>query len=125
SAIVVKGSAAVPTQPDGTVPDPLGDTNSGGIILDPGANTDGQQQDTGAVPAASAPTGVKASATSVGIQLNWNANSISEQVESYHVYYSEDGQSSFQRIGTVNETSFEYISPITAGYFRVTAVNTK
>lgn len=125
SGIVTKGNDAAPVLPDGSQPDPLSEGNNGGIIGEPDSNSGDPQQDVGDVPAASTPTGVKAAATSVGIQLTWSANPISEQVEAYHVYYSEDGQSRFQRIGTVNQTSFEYISPITAGYFRVTAVNAK
>ncbi|GGG27049.1 transglycosylase domain-containing protein [Paenibacillus abyssi] len=70
-----------------------------------------------------APTGTGAVKTDNGIRVTWAQNPSSDQVTQYNVFYSEDGQSRFTKIGSTSRNSFDYPSTLTSGWFRVTAVN--
>lgn len=70
----------------------------------------------------SAPRGVTVERTDFGIIVDWDANPVNEMVETYRIYFSEDGIR-YRRIDEVNRTRFEFISPLASGYIRVTAVN--
>jgi penicillin-binding protein len=80
---------------------------------------------TGQKPVAppSAPAGIKGEVTDIGIKLTWDTNTAAENVTSYNVYYSTDQSGKFTKLGSTAEARFEYLSTITSGYFRVTAVN--
>ncbi|XEC96947.1 transglycosylase domain-containing protein [Paenibacillus tarimensis] len=71
------------------------------------------------------PTELKVETTAIGIRLTWVDNPLSDQVSQYNVYYSEKGKNRFIKIGTTTEARFEYVSPLTSGWFRVSAVNEK
>ncbi|MFC4809992.1 transglycosylase domain-containing protein [Paenibacillus sp. GCM10023250] len=71
----------------------------------------------------SAPIHIAVDGTAIGIKLTWSDNATSEQVTGYNVYYSTTSSGTFKKIGSTNEARFEYVSPLTSGYFRVTAVN--
>ncbi|CAM4254354.1 transglycosylase domain-containing protein [Paenibacillus tarimensis] len=98
-------------------------SNSGNNNSSNNSNTGANNQSEQALPAPSAPSGLTIEATSSGIRLSWTPNPVSDQVTSYHIYYSEKGQSRFTRIGTVSEARFEYSSGAEGGRYRVTAVN--
>jgi Membrane carboxypeptidase (penicillin-binding protein) len=109
SAIVAYGGGPDVQQPHGPLhpPDELPD---GGAAQEP----------PGAEP--SAPGGLTIERTEVGFSVRWNANPLSERVETYRIYFSEDG-SLYRRIGEVNANRFEFVSPLANGYIRITAVN--
>ncbi|MBM7563548.1 transglycosylase domain-containing protein [Paenibacillus sacheonensis] len=73
--------------------------------------------------APSAPMNVTVSTTDIGIKLTWPDNASSEQVTTYNVYYSTSSNGRYNKIGSTGEARFEYVSPLTSGYFQVTAVN--
>jgi len=74
-----------------------------------------------AVPAA--PVGLKASKGDLSVVLSWSANSVSEQVTQYHVYYSSNNDGKYTKIGSTAETSFEYVGQLISGSFFVIAEN--
>jgi len=111
SAIVTYGSGPAVQQPSPyDTQDPQAGLPDGGTGQEP----------QGAEP--SVPGGLTIERTEVGFSVKWNANPEAERVETYRIYFSEDG-SLYRRIGEVNANRFEYVSPVAAGYIRVTAVN--
>jgi penicillin-binding protein len=70
----------------------------------------------------SAPGGLTVERTEIGFSVKWNPNPEAERVEKYRIYFSEDG-SLYRRIGEVNTSRFEYVSPLASGFIRITAVN--
>ncbi|SFS61098.1 transglycosylase domain-containing protein [Paenibacillus sp. BC26] len=123
SGIVASGSGSNPLPPtpdftdDGDVQGTGDDT--GGILLpDPGSTT-GES----GLAAPSVPMNVKLESTDIGIKLTWSDNATSEQVMQYNVYYSTTENGRYRKIGSTDESRFEYVSPMSAGYFQVSAVN--
>jgi penicillin-binding protein len=74
------------------------------------------------LPEPSAPGGLAIERTDIGYSVSWSPNPEAERVDTYRVYFSEDG-SLFRRIGEVNTHRFEFVSPLAQGYIRITAVN--
>jgi penicillin-binding protein 1B len=70
-----------------------------------------------------APSGLKAQGTDVGVTLSWNANATSEGVAQYLVWYSPSEQGKYNLLGMTESNSFEYVAPMSAGWYRITAVN--
>ncbi|UVI27866.1 transglycosylase domain-containing protein [Paenibacillus spongiae] len=116
SAIVSSSGRMVSPDPSGPDATP-GNSGDNGAATPPGDN--------GAVSATApvAPVGVTAERTDIGIRVSWTANAASELVTGYQVYYSEGSKGKFKLLGTTQEARFDYVSPITSGFFRVTAVN--
>ncbi|GGD65281.1 transglycosylase domain-containing protein [Paenibacillus nasutitermitis] len=104
---------------DGTMPGTEG--GSGGDS--PPLNNGNSGTDQSAASPPSAPAGVQGEATGIGIKLNWDDNNSDEKITSYNVYYSASQSGKFTKIGSTGEARFEYISNISSGYFRITAVN--
>lgn len=101
-----------------------GDGNSGTDPVIPDQTNGGTQGGTDAgVAVPSAPMNVTIESTDIGIKLTWTDNATSEQVTGYNVYYNANSTGPFKKIGTTNEARFEYVSPLTSGYFKVTAIN--
>ncbi|RAP78091.1 transglycosylase domain-containing protein [Paenibacillus montanisoli] len=118
SAVVSSGFGSNPFPPAQDFPNTgemQGTGNNNGIILpDPGNN--------GPV-APSTPANVKLETTDIGIKLTWTTSAASEQVTRYNVYYSKNKNGRYRIIGSTVEARFEYVSPLSAGYFQVSAVN--
>jgi penicillin-binding protein len=70
----------------------------------------------------STPGGLSAQSTEIGVTLNWNANPAGEGVTQYQVWYSSENDK-YKLLGTTESTSFEYIAPMAAGWYRITAIN--
>lgn len=91
-----------------------------------GSTEAGERPDNGGSPAhaktPAAPTGLKVEATELGFKISWNANGSGDKVTKYNVYYSENG-SKYTKIGSTGQTRFEYVSPASSGYFRISASN--
>jgi penicillin-binding protein len=93
------------------------------VSPDPGNGT-GNGNGTDIVAAApSAPTNLQAAKTELSVRLTWAANSVSDQVTQYHVYYSSNNDGKYSKIGSTSETSFEYVAPLITGSFYVTSEN--
>lgn len=132
TAVDVAGRESAPSAAaaygTGPVTDPAGGWDTGteqpgtdpGAI--PGSDTPTEPDTDGGLAVPTAPQSLSIERTDLGIAMSWSPNSISELVERYNVYYSEDG-SSFQLIGSVNTSRFEYVTPLASGAFRITAVN--
>ncbi len=69
------------------------------------------------------PSGVTVQGTDIGVTLSWNANAGSEGVTQYQVWYSTTEHGKYKLLGTTESTSFEYIAPLSSGWYRVTAVS--
>lgn len=83
-----------------------------------------QNQETTHLP--SSPTGVQVEPNGVAITVKWNPNSSSDQVKSYHIYFSDTKDGPFKKIGTVEgpkANEFMYIGITFTGYYHVVAVN--
>jgi len=71
----------------------------------------------------SAPAGLVASSTPLGIRLIWQANPAEEGVTEYRVWHRPDPSGQYLLVGSTDSTVFEYVMPLPQGSFRVTAVN--
>jgi len=71
----------------------------------------------------STPSGFSAKGTEIGVTLSWNSNPSSEGVTQYQVWFSTTDNGKFKLLGTTEATAFEYISPMSTGWYRVTAIN--
>lgn len=71
----------------------------------------------------STPSGMIAQGTDIGVTLSWNANTASEGVTKYQVWYSETENGKYKLLGSTESTAFEYIAPMSAGWYRVSAVS--
>jgi penicillin-binding protein len=90
----------------------------------PGEGTDpGLPDNPGNINVPSTPSGLNAQGTDIGVTLSWNANASSEGVTQYQVWYSETEQGKFKLLGTTESTTFEYIAPMSVGWYRVNAVS--
>ncbi|WP_219837756.1 transglycosylase domain-containing protein [Paenibacillus sp. R14(2021)] len=118
-SIIVSSSGSYTQQLPDTKPGKGSDADDITTLPDTGAP---QGTDTG-LAAPSAPMNISVSGTEIGIKLTWSDNATSEQVTQYNVYYSTTSNGKFKKIGSTNEARFEYVSPLTSGYFQVTAVN--
>lgn len=93
-----------------------------GTIFDPGSGDNGSGGNGGAsVP--SAPTGLKAQASDIGVTLTWQENSPDEGVSSYQIWFAANERGKYKLLGTSEKNRFEYVSPLSNGWYRVTAVN--
>jgi penicillin-binding protein len=122
TAVDVAGNESNPSSmvsPDGsplgidpTLPD---DNNSS----NPDLPVDPNLPVTSTTPAA--PSGLTAQGSETGVKLTWNASQ--ESITQYHVWYSTTEQGKYKLLGSTEATSFEYISPLAAGWYRVTAIS--
>ena len=110
----------LPNQPDPNAGP--GDGTSGG---EHGGNTGevGPELPSGGSNSApSAPSGFSAQGTDIGVILSWNANPSEDGVSQYQVWFASSENDKYKLLGTTESTSFEYISPAAAGWYRITAV---
>ncbi|BBI34562.1 penicillin-binding protein 1A [Cohnella abietis] len=70
-----------------------------------------------------APTGLNAQGTEIGVTLSWNSNSSGDAVTQYQVWYSTTEQGKYKLLGSTELTAFEYIAPMSAGWYRIVAIN--
>ncbi|WP_042160029.1 penicillin-binding protein 1A [Paenibacillus gorillae] len=93
-----------------------GSGNQGG-----GNNPEGTPKPELAHPAA--PSGLSGEKTDLSVRLSWKPNPVSDQVFTYHIYYSANNDGNFVEVGTTSETSFEYPITIVSGTFYIAAEN--
>ncbi|XID95251.1 transglycosylase domain-containing protein [Paenibacillaceae bacterium WGS1546] len=128
TAVDVGGNESAPSRTVSTDGSVVVDPNLPGDIPEPGSGTDPVDPDpngggnSGESRAPSAPGGLSAQATEIGVTLSWNANPSAEGVTQYQVWYSASEGDRYRLLGTTESTTFEYISPMSAGWYRVTAV---
>ncbi|MNZ39463.1 Penicillin-binding protein 1A/1B [compost metagenome] len=99
------------------VPDPVVETEP----TQPEGGSTNVDQSGASAPAA--PTGLEAKKNDLSVRLTWTANTVSEQVTQYHVYYSANSDGKYTKVGTTSESSFEYVAPLITGSFYVTSEN--
>lgn len=119
STVVATDGSSTP--PGGGEPFP-GDPGS---VTDPGSGNpgSGEGNGNGSALAPSAPTGLSAQSTEIGITLKWQANSPDEGVTSYHIWFAANERGKYKLLGSSETTTFEYVSPLNAGWYKVTAVS--
>jgi penicillin-binding protein len=81
----------------------------------------GGDPDAGPVP--SVPQGLNAKSTGVGVSLTWQPNASDERVTSYHVWFASSESGRYRLLGSTETNQFDYISPLSSGWYRVTAVS--
>lgn len=134
TAVDVAGNESAPSEimsADGTpIVDPnipgSNTENPGGEIInpDPGSGGDnGSDGGTNVPSGPSAPTGLQAQSSEIGVTLSWNASPADENVHQYQVWFSATEAGKYKLLGTTDSTNFEYVSPLTAGWYHITAVN--
>ncbi|MFC4598809.1 transglycosylase domain-containing protein [Cohnella hongkongensis] len=101
---------------------PGGPAAPGQVIEDPGSEVPPEIPSGGGGGAPSAPSGLNARATEIGVILSWNANPAEEGVTQYQIWHSADNDK-YKLLGTTDSTSFEYITPEPTGRYRITAVS--
>jgi penicillin-binding protein len=69
------------------------------------------------------PTGLSASASAISVTLTWDANPSNQAVTSYNVWFAPTGSSNYTLLGSTPTNRFEHLSPLSAGLYRITAVN--
>ncbi len=113
--LMADGSASGydPTLPPIT-PDP-GGTGGGGQVP-PTNPTDPSPS------APSAPTGLTVKSTTLTVTLSWNANSSTDKVVQYQVWSSSSADGKYKLLGTTDQTSLEFVSPLPNSWYYVTAV---
>ncbi|WP_233567802.1 penicillin-binding protein 1A [Cohnella faecalis] len=117
------------SEPDPNMPLPgTGNGNgngngNGGTTTNPG--TEGGSGTTGNPNdgAPSAPTGLKGQTSEIGVTLSWNDNPGTDQISLYQVWYSATENGKYKLLGSSDSAGFEYIAPLTAGWYRIVAVN--
>ncbi|MFD0959346.1 transglycosylase domain-containing protein [Paenibacillus chungangensis] len=97
--------------------------NNGGGNSNGDSSNGGDNNQSGSTPVPSAPTGVTAVRSDLSVTISWSANSVSDQVVQYNVYFKEEGGSKYSRIAFTSQTSFEHVAPLTAGTYYITAEN--
>ncbi|QMV40304.1 penicillin-binding protein 1A [Cohnella cholangitidis] len=126
TAVDVVGNESAPSEKIST---DGGQTDIDPNFPDPGIPGGGEEVDPsfpsnpGGSNAPSTPSGLTAQGTDIGVSIAWNANSSSEGVTQYQVWYSESEHGKYKLLGTTESTAFEYIAPMSAGWYRVTAIS--
>ncbi|MBT2286216.1 transglycosylase domain-containing protein [Paenibacillus polymyxa] len=88
-----------------------------GTVIPPGET----QIDNTTTTAPGTPGQVSVSALSQGLRIQWAST---PNADSYAVYYSETGSTSYTKIGTTSRTTMDYGVPAsTSGWFKVSASN--
>lgn len=113
--------------PAGMNPGGVLDPNTGepGSVIDPGAGGVPPDPADGSTPngVPTAPAGLTATATELGVTLEWQANPAGEGVTGYQIWFSSSENGNYRLLGTSEATRFEYVSPLSSGWYRVTALN--
>ncbi|MFC5403181.1 transglycosylase domain-containing protein [Cohnella soli] len=127
TAVDVGGNESLPSERISADGGPGGvDPNLPGLPGNPGDTGENPNQpggpNTGNTGAPSTPSGLTVQTTSLGVTLSWNANQPGEGVTQYQVWYSTTEHGKFKLLGATESTSFEYISPLPAGWYRVSAI---
>lgn len=73
--------------------------------------------------APSAPTSVHGEYSGLNYVISWASNAVSDQVTTYHVYYSANNDSYYQLLGSTSATSYEHSSVQPGGSYVITAEN--
>ncbi len=106
-----------------TVPAPSFPTPEGG--LQPGSEDpapgSGIEPNNSAAP--SAPQGLSIQLTEIGVVLTWQENPSDQNVTSYRIWFASSEHGKYSSLGTTESSRFEYVSPLSSGWYRVTAVN--
>ncbi|MCR2804885.1 transglycosylase domain-containing protein [Paenibacillus soyae] len=88
-----------------------------------GTDGNGGEQNAEASAPPAAPSGLQAQRSALSIILSWAANPVSDQVTTYHVYYSANNDGSYVKLASTTQTSFEHMAPLSNGSYQVTAEN--
>lgn len=127
TAVDVGGNESAPSErltADGTISDI--DPNIPPPDVDPalpGGNGDGTTIPDPTFVTPGAPTGLTASGTDLSVTLSWNANAASDNVVQYQVWSSTTADGKYKLLGTTDQTSLEFVSPLANSWYYVTAVN--
>jgi len=123
SAVVSTGSDGGAT-PDSGFPFP-GDGTDSGTGTGTGEGTSGENQGTppDVTAAPSAPSGIQAQKTDLGITLDWSSNPAGENVTKYEIWYTGTENGRYKLLGSTAQTHFEYMTLSPGGWYRITAVN--
>ncbi|MHA6484624.1 transglycosylase domain-containing protein [Paenibacillus sp. strain BS8-2] len=87
----------------------------------PGDGTEGGGQVTEGAP--SAPSGVQAESSALSVNLSWSSNPVSDQVTTYHVFYSANNDGDYTLLGSTAQTNYEHVSPFATGTYYIVAEN--
>lgn len=126
TAVDVAGNESAPSErltADGTVSDV--DPSLPPVNIDPNNPGDvgGASNPDPTLLTPSAPTGLTISGTDITITLSWNANAADEKVVQYQVWSSTTADGKYKLLGTTDQTSLEFVSPLANSWYYVTAVN--
>lgn len=127
TAVDVAGNESAPSESltaDGSVSDV--DPTLPPLDVDPGlpgGNGGGPTIPDPTVTAPSAPTGLSANGTELTVTLSWNANESGDNVVQYQVWSSATADGKYKLLGTTDQTSLEFVSPMANSWYYVTAVN--
>ncbi|WP_168121982.1 transglycosylase domain-containing protein [Paenibacillus sp. HB172176] len=104
-----------------------GDTDQPGLPVDPNQPDNSGEGDgngdSSPISTPSAPTGLQAEGGALSTTLSWSANPVSDQVVQYNIYFKSGSGSSFQKIASTSQTSFEHSVTLASGSYYVTAEN--
>lgn len=117
TAVDIVGKESVPSSQVAFGGGPFG----GGLGL-PGMGGDQGNGDAATSPP-SQPKQPHGSVNSNGVTINWDASPAEEQVTSYNIYFSDQGEGNYMPVGSTDQTSYEFPGTAISGYFRITAVN--
>ncbi|WP_373229882.1 transglycosylase domain-containing protein [Cohnella sp.] len=126
TAVDVAGHESSPSQavsPDGQQPDFDPNFPGDGSTDNPDEGNPANPADPHNGSAPSTPSGLTASGSAIGVTLSWNANSTQEAITQYQIWYSPTQQGKYKLLGGSESPNFEYISPLSSGWYRVTALN--
>lgn len=101
---------------------------TGQVDIDPNFPNDGDDIDNPGQPdnhanKPSPPSGLSAQGSEIGVTLSWSANASEEGVTQYQVWYSPSADGRYKLLGTTDSTNFEYIAPLSAGWYHIIAIN--
>jgi penicillin-binding protein len=89
----------------------------------PGNDTPGDILNPDRMSAPTAPKGLSIQPTDLGVVLTWQQNPAEEGVTVYRIWFSTSDHGQYTLLGTSETNRFEYISPLSSGWYRVTAMN--
>lgn len=117
----------LPTTPDPDMNDEENEFEDGNDHLDGVGDSeeaeDEQDELSTRLPSAPQNVSISSSAASLFVELSWDANPRSDNIIRYHIYFSEDEDGEFQRIGSSNTTQFSQLELSGDGWYYVVAEN--
>ncbi|THF74225.1 penicillin-binding protein 1A [Cohnella fermenti] len=124
SAVVSAGSEGSTSSGDPLDPNFPYQGDNGSSEQTTGGETSGGQTTTEGTPALpSAPAGLQAQKTELGITLDWSANADNDKVTQYEVWYTATENGRYKLLGSTAQNHFEYVTLSPTGWYRVTAIS--